>query len=605
MATLSEEQFEALQLLLKAPSKDAVWQISKDSFRTGAAKQQSVVDKTAEILSVSSNEAVQLLTAFHALSHHVVYYNLTSPEEILSLFPESFHSNLRSLITKILLENSAAWRNEAVSNQISLPKLVDLEWRVDMKTASDSLSRLAVPTCLLQMKLQDSSCNTGGHSEPSVTMELSKETLDTMIDGLGRIREQLTTMYCTAGAGMETLLADELQQKLHAVQVDHFPGRVFFSSNAKLHNIIQLKSAERLFLLLQRADPISLPNNPAQAAAVIKQRVMGDPETWKQTFSTWTGLQKELNSQKKRKREEEESVIVDDVLTKPFSSNTHVEMRDCEIGKESQHRSPSFRVSCRCSGVIARSYSSQVNVYINDDHCVVGFPLLKNPLACRSYMKHNGLRSTVAWAMSSLCPKQDGVVLDPMCGVGAVLLEAAQEYSNAVFLGMDTDESQLQKAAENVKASGMEGRVQLLKSSAMAIPLGNGTVDALLCDVPFGRKFCCGSDMSSALPLLLREMERVLRVGGHLVLLLSLQLSAQMRKVICTQKQEQTSESLGKNIELSNASNTLKECSETFKPILISSLQIQRTHKVSLGSTDAFIHTYIKIQTPTCNDQSA
>uniref|UniRef100_A0A673KGG0 COMM domain containing 9 n=1 Tax=Sinocyclocheilus rhinocerous TaxID=307959 RepID=A0A673KGG0_9TELE len=137
---------------------------------------------------------LQLLTAFHMLSHHVVYQNLTSPEQVLSLFPESFHSNLKNLITKILLENSVTWRNEALSSQISLPKLVDLEWRVDMKTASDSLSRMAVPTCLLQMKLQDTPCISGSPSESTVTMELSKETLDTMIDGLGRIRDQLSAV---------------------------------------------------------------------------------------------------------------------------------------------------------------------------------------------------------------------------------------------------------------------------------------------------------------------------------------------------------------------------------------------------------------------------
>ncbi|KAL1257837.1 hypothetical protein QQF64_011081 [Cirrhinus molitorella] len=521
MAFLTEDQFTALQLLLKAPSKDAVRQICTESYPAGASKCQLVVEKTANALSVSHSEAIQLLTAFHMLSHHVVYQNLTSPEQIVSVFPESFHSNLKNLITKIILENSVTWRNEALSSQISLPKLVDLEWRVDMKTASDSLSRMAVPTCLLQMKLQDTPCISSGPSESTVTMELSKETLDTMIDGLGRIRDQLSA-------------------------VKQIAGRVFFCSNADLQTVTQLKSAERLFLLLHKAEAISLPNNPAKAAVVIKQRVVGDPDIWKQSFQTWTAIQQELQQRgQKRKREEDE---------------------------DNDLHTPSFRVSCRCSGVIAHSYTSQrlsriigmaikdhlgwkvdlrepvleVNVLLSDDHCIVGIPLLKHPLASRSYMKHNGLRSTIAWAMSFLCPKKlnDCVILDPMCGVGAVLLEAAQEFSNAVFLGMDTDVSQLQKAAENVKASGMEGRVQLLQSSAMEIPLADGAVDAVLCDVPFGRKFSCSSDMPTALPRLLKEMERVLRVGGHLVLLLSLQLSAQLKKTICTHEHNQNTVAL-------------------------------------------------------------
>lgn len=36
---------------------------------------------------------------------------------------------------------------------VSLPRLVDMDWRVDIKTSSDSISRMAVPTCLLQLKV--------------------------------------------------------------------------------------------------------------------------------------------------------------------------------------------------------------------------------------------------------------------------------------------------------------------------------------------------------------------------------------------------------------------------------------------------------------------
>ncbi|KAB5565945.1 hypothetical protein PHYPO_G00247370 [Pangasianodon hypophthalmus] len=191
MAPLAEEHFSSLQLLLKAPSKDVVRQICMDSFPSRAHESQSLVDSTARALSVSSSEAMQVLTAFHLLSRHVVFRNFTAPEQIQSIFPATFHSNLKNLLTKILLEQ----RNEALSSQISLPQLVDLEWRVDMKTASDSVSRMAVPTCILHMKIQDGgNVSSSSTSESSVTVELSKETLDTMLDGLGRIRDQLSAV---------------------------------------------------------------------------------------------------------------------------------------------------------------------------------------------------------------------------------------------------------------------------------------------------------------------------------------------------------------------------------------------------------------------------
>ncbi|XP_008047084.1 COMM domain-containing protein 9-like isoform X3 [Carlito syrichta] len=159
MVALTAEQFSALQSLLKASSKD------------------------------------QLLQALHCLTRLVVFRDLFSAEAILALFPENFHQNLKNLLTKIILEHVFTWRTEAQAHQISLPRLVDLDWRVDIKTASDSISRMAVPTCLLLMKIQEDPSPCGDKpSTSAVTMELSKETLDTMLDGLGRIRDQLSAV---------------------------------------------------------------------------------------------------------------------------------------------------------------------------------------------------------------------------------------------------------------------------------------------------------------------------------------------------------------------------------------------------------------------------
>ncbi|XP_063052856.1 COMM domain-containing protein 9 [Engraulis encrasicolus] len=194
MATLSEEHFSALQLLLKAPSKDAVRQMCADSYPRGAPVSQRLTESTAATLSVSPTEAKELLTALHTLSRYVVFHNLASPEQILAVFPDTFHSSLKNLITKILLEHGPKWRKEALANQVSLPRLVEMDWRVDLKTASDSVSRMAVPTCLVQMKVEDYAGAVGEESVSPVTMELSKETLDTMLDGLGRIRDQLAAV---------------------------------------------------------------------------------------------------------------------------------------------------------------------------------------------------------------------------------------------------------------------------------------------------------------------------------------------------------------------------------------------------------------------------
>lgn len=70
-----------------------------------------------------------------------------------------------------------------------------MDWRVDIKTSSDSISRMAVPTCLLQLKIQEDAALCGNNPVVSaLTVEMNKETLDTMLEGLGRIRDQLSAV---------------------------------------------------------------------------------------------------------------------------------------------------------------------------------------------------------------------------------------------------------------------------------------------------------------------------------------------------------------------------------------------------------------------------
>ncbi|XP_059961023.1 COMM domain-containing protein 9 isoform X3 [Mesoplodon densirostris] len=186
----------------EASSKDVVRQLCQESFSSSALGSRKLLAVTCSSLSVAQEEAeqgspsiLQLLQALHRLTRLVVFRDLSSAEAILALFPENFHPNLKNLLTKIILEHVSTWRAEAQTNQISLPRLVDLDWRVDIKTSSDSISRMAIPTCLLQMKIQEDPSLCGEQpSTSAVTVELSKETLDTMLDGLGRIRDQLSAV---------------------------------------------------------------------------------------------------------------------------------------------------------------------------------------------------------------------------------------------------------------------------------------------------------------------------------------------------------------------------------------------------------------------------
>ncbi|KAJ8388214.1 hypothetical protein AAFF_G00135850 [Aldrovandia affinis] len=373
---------------------------------------------------------------------------------------------------------------------------------------------------------------------------------------------QALRYYCTVGKGLEKFLAAEVQCKLTADNVEHVTGKVFFTTRVDIEKVKGLKSAERLFLLLRRQPPLARARMTVRrhlAEELIQDQVIGEQQVWTEGLTLWRSLRtakertdpdrngKDAGWSRKRKREQGES----DGQQPGCEGQGRVERRG------SGAPPVAFRVCCRSSGSIARQFSFQdlgriigiaiskqlgwrvnlrepdleVNVHLSDDHCVVGLPLSRLPLASRSYIKTTGLRSTVAWAMGSLAEIKPGsCVLDPMCGVGTLLLEAAKECPNSFFLGMDVDESQLEKARGNVRFAELAERVELMQSSVTAIPVPSCSVDAVICDIPFGRKFGSKTDMATALPAIVNEMERVLRVDGALVLLLSPALSSILKR---------------------------------------------------------------------------
>ncbi|XP_034464300.1 THUMP domain-containing protein 2 isoform X1 [Hippoglossus hippoglossus] len=571
--------------------------------------------------------------------------------------------------------------------------------------------------------------------------------------------------FCTAGNGMEPFLTEELRRKLEAEDVTQLSGKVLFSSSVRIHRVVELKAAERLFLLLKHEAPLQLCSltSPAKAAAVLKSRLLGDRNQWTSAALTWSRLQGELAQgrrtaantsstpqgvmsrkeegrgseeqmeeegwcesgkrageqreeeretrglrggeheeeaqtlEKKRKREmsRENCGVEEQMLEKRIKRKNDEEAaekerqdeddeeerrmissrgsvqsgskkkndlaEDCSV-ENMEHVKPaggadqkpaqlsritpeitssvtlSFRISCKCTGSVSRLFSSQevsrvmgvglsrmmswkvdlknpqleVSVYLSDDLCLLGIPLSRLPLAHRSYMKTTGLRSTIAWAMASLAHIQPGFcVLDPMCGVGTILIEAAQENKAACFLGVDIDDRQLQKANENIEFAELRKRIQLLKASSMALPLPSASVDALICDLPFGRKFGTKTNMAANLPVIVAEMERVLRVGGSLVLLLSPQLSFLLKKLLAPKdpmpqpgtkdcpcpplsSTEQQTVQTQQGVKPSPPQERDTQTGQQLPPPP-SSLKHHTTLRVSLGAIDGLIHKYVKV----------
>ncbi|XP_072133719.1 THUMP domain-containing protein 2 isoform X3 [Mobula birostris] len=441
--------------------------------------------------------------------------------------------------------------------------------------------------------------------------------------------------FCTVSRGLERFLAEEVRAKLGTNEVEQISGKVFFTVETDLKQLKSLKCAERLFLLVKKLPPIQVPRHKVT-------------ETRREQST-------QQNDSQRRKKPKLEldipyAIAVDVSLTghhdlhsvNQKSTQNNVVVQTSSPAKLHNPKSESavsympFRVSCRCSGKIAKKFTSQelgkaigialsrefgwkaelrnpmleIYIHFNDNHCVVGIPILRLPLASRDYIKSTGLRSTVAWAMASLSDIQVGsLVLDPMCGLGTILLEAAKEWPNAYYHGIDNTAIQLQMASVNVCFAKLESNIDLTRASVTELPLLTESIDVVICDIPFGQKFKITQDTKAMMPCILKEMVRVLRGDGTLVLLLSQELSLDIQqwqkpKSHQTNKgkyavqedgnplpTKQSPEPIENVKDLAVAENEHSEV----KLEVLASLIPKGIFPVSLGVTEAAIHKYKKI----------
>ncbi|XP_039087227.1 THUMP domain-containing protein 3 isoform X2 [Hyaena hyaena] len=143
------------------------------------------------------------------------------------------------------------------------------------------------------------------------------------------------------------------------------------------------------------------------------------------------------------------------------------------------------------------NFDVEVLLNIHDNEIVVGIALTEESLHRRN-ITHFGpttLRSTLAYGMLRLCaPQPTDIIVDPMCGTGAIPIEGATEWSNCYHIAGDNNPLAVSRAANNISS--------LLTKSQIKEGMGSKKRNWNL------------------YPACLREMSRVCRPGtGRAVLL--------------------------------------------------------------------------------------
>ena len=317
-----------------------------------------------------------------------------------------------------------------------------------------------------------------------------------------------TTYFATAARGFEEMLKTELEQITHA-QCKVAQGGVHFTTDLKgaYQALLHSRLASRILLPLINTKIFSDSDLYASVVAYDWQSIFDPRDTF---FVDFNGTNREIrNTQFGAMRVKDG--IVDYFERKGFARPTVDKIR------------PDIRL----------------HAYLNREELIISLDLSGEALHMRGYREETGkapLRETLAAAIVLRSGWQKGTPLvDPMCGSGTLLIEAAQMQANiapqinrihwgfdswkghqielwkrvwqeakeseippsppfskggtAQFFGFDLDHRVLQKAKQNAKNAGVADLIQWQQGdvSALKNPIADqmGTV---ICNPPYGER---------------------------------------------------------------------------------------------------------------------
>ncbi|XP_022255690.1 COMM domain-containing protein 9-like isoform X2 [Limulus polyphemus] len=151
---MGEVNFDVLLHLLKASSKSQVVDFCHNCYihKDDISSHHKLVENTSVTLNIGQEAALETMNAMAELEKKAVFHNCSSIKDVAALFPENFHKNLKELLSKIITENIHQWKTDTINSLVSLPKLVDFDWQVNVKMASNNTAKINIPACVLNLK---------------------------------------------------------------------------------------------------------------------------------------------------------------------------------------------------------------------------------------------------------------------------------------------------------------------------------------------------------------------------------------------------------------------------------------------------------------------
>ncbi|MEL6341710.1 MAG: THUMP domain-containing protein [Myxococcota bacterium] len=180
-------------------------------------------------------------------------------------------------------------------------------------------------------------------------------------------------------------------------------------------------------------------------------------------------------------------------------------------------------------GVSMKDFDVEIRVEVEDQRCDVGVQLTRKAISrrrWRPYRAKTALKANVAYAMLRLAldgqpsPRR---LLDPFCGSGTLLIEAAERFPDTALVGVELYDKPFKGAQENLTALELTEQVTVHQADGRQLrvlfPEGRATVDAIISNPPFGVRLGQKLDFDVFYDGLLSDAAFLLRAGGRLAAL--------------------------------------------------------------------------------------
>lgn len=168
---------QSLNVLTAAPSKEALTTFLQACFRHRKDLSQLGVEARAAEMGVGAAELEAAAATLVSVMSGALYASADAPSaaDVASVLPPDTDARLKTFISATIVAKLPLWREASVRQRVSLPPLVAVDWRVDLKSSSSALSRMAVPTVLVNLTSRKQADRVGVFpGEETVSIELSR-----------------------------------------------------------------------------------------------------------------------------------------------------------------------------------------------------------------------------------------------------------------------------------------------------------------------------------------------------------------------------------------------------------------------------------------------